>query len=83
MGFLVSVVLFLLRIYVTQGWFIVTYGLGIFLLNNLIGFLSPQVCIRLCGSSFDVNGDSICAVFHKVVCMRQEYRALLRVTTGR
>ncbi|CAM9162434.1 unnamed protein product, partial [Sphacelaria rigidula] len=42
-GFLVSVVLFLLRIYVTQGWFIVTYGLGIFLLNNLIGFLSPQV----------------------------------------
>ena len=24
-------------------WFIVTYGLGIYLLNNFIGFLSPQV----------------------------------------
>ena len=29
-----------------EGWFIVTYGLGIFLLNNLIGFLSPQVRAR-------------------------------------
>lgn len=47
MGFFVSVVLFLLRVYMVQGWFIVTYGLGIFLLNNLIGFLSPQVCVRL------------------------------------
>ncbi|CAN0416438.1 unnamed protein product, partial [Ectocarpus sp. 13 AM-2016] len=41
--FVVSVCLFLLRIYLVKGWFIVTYGLGIFLLNNLIGFLSPQV----------------------------------------
>ncbi|CAM9450039.1 unnamed protein product [Ectocarpus sp. 8 AP-2014] len=41
--FLVSVCLFLLRIYLVKGWFIVTYGLGIFLLNNLIGFLSPQI----------------------------------------
>jgi len=29
-------------VYIIQGWFIVTYGLGIFLLNNFIGFLSPQ-----------------------------------------
>lgn len=42
-GFFVSLMLFMLRIYVARGWFIVTYGLGIFLLNNLIGFLSPQV----------------------------------------
>lgn len=42
-GFLVSLFLFLLKIYFYQRWFIVTYGLGIFLLNNLIGFLSPQV----------------------------------------
>eukprot|EP00904_Undaria_pinnatifida_P011599 jgi/Undpi1/756/HiC_scaffold_10.g04220.m1 len=42
-GFFVSILLFLLRIYLVEGWFIVTYGLGIFLLNNLIGFLSPQV----------------------------------------
>ena len=38
------VVLFLLygvRVYLLQGFYIVTYGLGIFLLNLLIGFLSP------------------------------------------
>ncbi|CAM9583661.1 unnamed protein product [Discosporangium mesarthrocarpum] len=42
-GFIALVSLFLIRIYYLKGWFIVTYGLGIFLLNNLIGFLSPQV----------------------------------------
>eukprot|EP00567_Pseudictyota_dubia_P015438 CAMPEP_0197447002 /NCGR_PEP_ID=MMETSP1175-20131217/11767_1 /TAXON_ID=1003142 /ORGANISM="Triceratium dubium, Strain CCMP147" /LENGTH=196 /DNA_ID=CAMNT_0042978181 /DNA_START=185 /DNA_END=775 /DNA_ORIENTATION=- len=33
--------IFFLRIYVIQGFFIVAYGLGIFLLNNFIAFLSP------------------------------------------
>mmetsp|Transcript_17955 Transcript_17955/g.40789 ORF Transcript_17955/g.40789 Transcript_17955/m.40789 type:complete len:151 (-) Transcript_17955:1968-2420(-) len=33
--------LFFLRIYMIQGYFIVAYGLGIFLLNNFIAFLSP------------------------------------------
>lgn len=30
-----------LRVYYLQGFYIVTYGLGIFMLNLLIGFLSP------------------------------------------
>jgi len=30
-----------LRVYLLQGFYIVTYGLGIFLLNLFIGFLSP------------------------------------------
>jgi len=34
-------ILFFLRIYYVQGYFIVAYGLGIFLLNNFIAFLSP------------------------------------------
>ncbi len=34
---------YLLRVYNLNGWFIVTYGLGIYLLNQFIGFLSPQV----------------------------------------
>ena len=34
-------VIFFLRIYLIQGYFIVAYGLGIFLLNNFIAFLSP------------------------------------------
>jgi len=40
-GFGVVFALFFLRIYLIQGFFIVAYGLGIFLLNNFIAFLSP------------------------------------------
>lgn len=40
-GFVVVLALFFLRIYMIQGYFIVAYGLGIFLLNNFIAFLSP------------------------------------------
>merc|ERR1719192_1812076 len=29
------------RVYLLQGYYIVTYGLGIFILNLFIGFLSP------------------------------------------
>ena len=32
---------YLFRCYLIDGWFIITYGLGIFLLNGFIGFLSP------------------------------------------
>jgi len=41
---LASLVLFLiysLRVYTINGWYIVTYGLGIYILNLGIGFLSP------------------------------------------
>jgi hypothetical protein len=41
-------VLFCLRIWLLQGWFIVTYGLGIFLLNLFIGFITPLVRTRAC-----------------------------------
>jgi hypothetical protein len=41
--FVVVFLIYFSRVYFLQGWFIVTYGLGIFLLNQLIGFLSPQV----------------------------------------
>jgi hypothetical protein len=39
-GFLV---VFMIRIYLKQGFFVVTYGLGIYLLNILINFLTPAV----------------------------------------
>ncbi|XP_024032402.1 protein RER1C-like, partial [Morus notabilis] len=32
-----------LRVYLVQGFYIVSYGIGIYILNLLIGFLSPQV----------------------------------------
>ena len=40
-GFTVLLALFFLRVYIVQGYFIVAYGLGIYLLNNFIAFLSP------------------------------------------
>lgn len=42
-GFVVSLYIYILRVYLVNGWYIVTYGLGIFLLSQSIGFLSPQV----------------------------------------
>ena len=41
-SFVVCLALYFLRVYFAQGWYIVTYGLGIYMLNQLIGFLSPQ-----------------------------------------
>ncbi|XP_030532025.1 protein RER1A-like [Rhodamnia argentea] len=34
---------YLVRVYFVEGFYIVTYALGIYMLNLLIGFLSPQV----------------------------------------
>jgi len=41
--FVLLLVLYALRIYIRRGFFVITYGLGIYLLNLLIGFLSPAV----------------------------------------
>lgn len=40
--FLLCSAFYVLRVWIRDGWYIVTYGLGIYLLNQLIGFLSPQ-----------------------------------------
>ena len=53
LGFAVLLSLYLLRVFLLNGWFIVTYGLGIYLLNNLIGFLSPQVWFAHACALFD------------------------------
>ncbi|CAN6162772.1 unnamed protein product [Urochloa humidicola] len=42
-GTLVAAAVYALRVYFVQGFYVVTYGLGIYLLNLLIGFLSPMV----------------------------------------
>ncbi|KAK6916590.1 Retrieval of early ER protein Rer1 [Dillenia turbinata] len=49
-GTTVIALLYALRVYYVQGFYIVTYGLGIYLLNLLIGFLSPLVDPELDGS---------------------------------
>ncbi|XP_073045673.1 protein RER1A-like [Primulina eburnea] len=43
MGTFVLVLIYALRVYYVQGFYIVTYGLGIYILNLVIGFLSPLV----------------------------------------
>ncbi|WOK94184.1 hypothetical protein Cni_G02886 [Canna indica] len=43
LGTAAVVVIYFLRVYFVQGFYIVSYGLGIYLLNLLIGFLSPMV----------------------------------------
>jgi hypothetical protein len=42
-GTFVIVAIYCLRVYYIEGFYIVSYGLGIYLLNLLIGFLSPLV----------------------------------------
>eukprot|EP01096_Ripella_sp_DP13-Kostka_P005341 TRINITY_DN1820_c0_g1_i1.p2 TRINITY_DN1820_c0_g1~~TRINITY_DN1820_c0_g1_i1.p2 ORF type:complete len:236 (-),score=70.88 TRINITY_DN1820_c0_g1_i1:67-669(-) len=43
LGLLVLFTLYLVRVYFLEGFYIITYALGIFWLNQLIGFLSPQI----------------------------------------
>ena len=57
--------LYALRVFLLNGWFIVTYGLGIYLLNNFIGFLSPQV-----RSSFACGGSKTGVAARACVCVR-------------
>eukprot|EP00262_Sarcandra_glabra_P011683 TRINITY_DN285_c0_g1_i2.p1 TRINITY_DN285_c0_g1~~TRINITY_DN285_c0_g1_i2.p1 ORF type:complete len:131 (+),score=1.60 TRINITY_DN285_c0_g1_i2:93-485(+) len=43
LAFSVVALLYLLRVYILEGFYLVSYGLGIYILNLLIAFLSPQV----------------------------------------
>ncbi|KAI3669793.1 hypothetical protein L6452_41200 [Arctium lappa] len=42
-GFLIIAVIYAVRVLYIQGFYVVSYALGIYILNLLIGFLSPQV----------------------------------------
>lgn len=46
-SFSLCLYVYILRVYFLNGWYIVTYGLGIYLLNQLLGFIQPQVCTSL------------------------------------
>jgi hypothetical protein len=43
LGCFVVAMVYVLRVYMVEGFYVVSYGLGIYILNLLIGFLSPQV----------------------------------------
>ncbi|CAK9144204.1 unnamed protein product [Ilex paraguariensis] len=42
-GFSFVALIYAVRVYLVQGYYIITYGLGIYILQLLIAFLSPQV----------------------------------------
>ncbi|KAL2522716.1 Protein RER1A [Forsythia ovata] len=42
-AFLLVAFVYVLRVYLIQGFYVVTYALSIYILNLIIGFLSPQV----------------------------------------
>ncbi|ESO95778.1 hypothetical protein LOTGIDRAFT_188487 [Lottia gigantea] len=44
---------YLLRVYILQGWYIITYALGIYLLNLFIAFLTPKIDPALLEDSED------------------------------
>lgn len=44
-----------LRVFALNGWYIVTYGLGIYLLNQFIGFISPQVRILFVAMDWKIH----------------------------
>merc|ERR1712216_584117 len=49
--------IYLIRISFLKGWYIVTYGLGIYNLNLIIGFLSPQVDPATEGPTLPTKGN--------------------------
>ena len=56
-AFVVIVLLYFLRVILLQGFYIVTYGLGIYNLNLLIGFLTPQMDMDSDGPSLPTKAD--------------------------
>ncbi|KAL5727815.1 Protein rer1b [Ranunculus cassubicifolius] len=42
-GTLVAALIYVLRVYYLQGFYVISYGLGMYILNLLIGFLSPKI----------------------------------------
>lgn len=57
-GFCLFLILaFLLRIFLLQGWYIVTYALGIYHLNLFIAFLTPKIDPALSGALDSEDGD--------------------------
>ncbi|OWR41679.1 putative rer1 protein isoform 2 [Danaus plexippus plexippus] len=52
-------VIFILRIFLKQGWYIVTYALGIYHLNLFIAFLTPKIDPAMDFDAEDENGPAL------------------------
>jgi hypothetical protein len=49
------------RVYVLEGFYIVSYGLAIYLLNLLLGFISPKIDPEFASLGIDDDDDSVAA----------------------
>lgn len=43
LGTLAAAAVYVLRVYYIRGFYVISYGLGIYIVNLLIGFMSPKV----------------------------------------
>ncbi|KAK6128699.1 hypothetical protein DH2020_037549 [Rehmannia glutinosa] len=55
-GFLCIALVYVVRVYLVEGFYVVSYALGIYILNLLIGFLSPQVDPEFDGPTLPIRG---------------------------
>ena len=55
----VLIVLFMVRILIVQGWYVVAYALGVYLLNLFLAFLTPKFDMSLAEAEEDSHGPSL------------------------
>ncbi|KAL9012840.1 MAG: hypothetical protein Q9173_002409 [Seirophora scorigena] len=75
MGTTVLLLLFFLRIVVAQGWYIVCYSLGIYLLNLFLAFLQPKIDPSLTQDEGLEDGDASSSLPTK---KDEEFRPFIR-----
>ena len=51
------IVLYAIRVYFVQGFYIITYAMGIYSLNLLLGFLTPQIDPDMEGPTLPSKGN--------------------------
>lgn len=57
LALLAVIALYGIRVYFVQGFYIVTYALGIYTLNLLLGFLTPQIDPEMEGPTLPSKGN--------------------------
>eukprot|EP01066_Platyproteum_vivax_P013340 Platyproteum_vivax@DN604_c0_g1_i1.p1 len=65
LAFLACCIVYGLRVYYLQGFYVVTYGIGIYLLNQLIGFLSPAIDPETAGPVLPTSDTDEFRPFHR------------------
>ncbi|XP_065842153.1 protein RER1-like [Oscarella lobularis] len=85
-GTTVLAVLYSVRVYLLEGWYIITYALGIYVLNLLIAFLSPKIDPAVAEIETDDDGPELPtqanAEFRPFIRRLPEFKFWYGVTRG-